>query len=45
MIESEIGRGILVSRVEAERFLNRLDWYLKNTQAATVQLGRMTFFL
>lgn len=45
MIESEIDRGILVSRVEAERFLNRLDWYLINTQAFFVQVGRITFFL
>ncbi len=45
MIESEIERGIFASRVEAEYFLDRLVWYLKNTQAATVQVGRMTFFL
>ncbi|UVL00208.1 hypothetical protein [Pseudomonas sp. B21-048] len=45
MIESEIDRGIFASRVEAEYFLDRLVWYLKNTQAATVQVGRMTFFL
>lgn len=45
MIESEIDRGILVSRVEGECFLNRLDWYLINTQAFFVQVGRMTFFL
>lgn len=43
-IESEIDRGIFASRVEAEYFLGRLVWYLKNTQVATVQVGRMTFF-
>lgn len=45
MIESEIDRGIFVSRVEAEHFLNRLVWYLINTQAVSTQVGRMTFFL
>ena len=39
MIESEIDRGIFVSRVEVERFLDRLVWYLKNTQAVSVQVG------
>lgn len=44
VIQSEIDRGIFASRVEAEYFLDRLVWYMKNTQVATVQVERMTFF-
>lgn len=36
--------AMLVFRVEAERFLDRLLWYLINTQVVSVQVGRMTFF-
>jgi len=36
--------AMFVFRVEANRFLDPLFWYLIDTQADSVQVGRMTFF-